>query len=83
MNSDDILSRLQKVFDRVFVRPVRITPQLTAKELEEWDSILHISLVIAVEHEFAIRFRLGEVATIKDVGEFATRIEEHIKKKGQ
>ena len=48
--------------------------RLTAKEVSEWDSLLHVSLILAVEQEFKIRFRVGEVEGTKNVGELANLI---------
>lgn len=74
MNQSEILAQLQLVFDDVFLDSPKLTPQLTAKEVPEWDSLLHISLLLAVEKAFNIRFRVGEVEGTKTVGEFADLI---------
>ena len=74
MNQIDVLSRLQAIFDDVFLEPVVVTPQLSAKDVAEWDSLLHISLLVAVESAFKIKFRVGEVEGTKNVGEFADLI---------
>lgn len=74
MTRDEVLAKLQVVFDEVFVDPVKVTPELTAKDVEEWDSVLHVSLVVAVEAMFGIKFRVGEVEGTKDVGTFADLI---------
>ena len=74
MNQSDILAKLQTIFDDLFLDSPRLTPQLTAKEVPEWDSLVHISLLLAVEKAFNIRFRVGEVESAKNVGEFADLI---------
>ncbi len=74
MTRTEILSRLQEVFDGVFLEPVKVTPELTAQDVDEWDSLMHVSLVVAVERKFDIRFRVGEVEGTKNVGEFADLI---------
>jgi acyl carrier protein len=74
MNQADVIARLQGVFDDLFLEPVKVTPELTAQDVEEWDSLLHISLVVAVEKAFNVRFRVGEVEATKSVGEFADLI---------
>jgi len=53
---------------------VKLTPQLSAQDVEEWDSLTQISLMVAVEKEFNVRFRVGEVEATKNVGEFADLI---------
>lgn len=74
----EILARLQQVFDDIFLDEVVVTPHLSAKDVEEWDSLLHISLVVAVEEAFGIRFRVGEVEATKNVGDFAALIEKRM-----
>jgi acyl carrier protein len=70
----EILGKLQTVFDDVFTDKVELAPTLTAKDVPEWDSLMHISLVISVEKFFNIRFGVGEVETTRNVGEFADLI---------
>ena len=48
MNQAEIITRLQVVFDKLFLEPPQLTPQLTAAEVPEWDSLLQISLLVAV-----------------------------------
>jgi acyl carrier protein len=74
MNQTQVITRLQTIFDDVFLEAPRLTPELTAKEVDEWDSLTHISLVLAVEKAFSVRFRLGEVEATKNVGEFGDLI---------
>ena len=74
MNQTEVIARLQEVFDDVFLEPVKLTPELSANDVEEWDSLIHIALVVAIEQSFNIRFRVGEVEGTKNVGEFANLI---------
>lgn len=74
MTQAEIIKRLQGIFDSIFLDPVVLTPQLAAKDVEEWDSLLQISITVAVEGAFNIRFRVGEVEATKNVGEFADLI---------
>ena len=74
MNQTDVIAKLQAIFDDLFLEPVVLTPALTAKDVPEWDSLMHISLVVAVEKAFSVRFRVGEVETARNVGEFADLI---------
>jgi acyl carrier protein len=74
MNQTDVIAKLQTIFDDLFLEPVSLTPALTAKDVPEWDSLMHISLVVAVEKAFGVRFRVGEVETTRNVGEFADLI---------
>jgi acyl carrier protein len=74
MTQTEVIARLQTIFDDIFLDPVRLTPELSAKDVEEWDSLLQISIVVAVEKGFGIKFRVGEVETTKNVGQFADLI---------
>ena len=74
MNQTDVITKLQTIFDDIFLEPPKLTPALAAKDVREWDSLIHISLLVAVEKAFNVRFRVGEVEATKNVGEFATLI---------
>lgn len=78
MTQADVITRLQTIFDQVFLEPVQLTPTLTAKDVPEWDSLTHISLLLAVEKAFSIRFHVGEVENTRNVGEFADLIAKRI-----
>jgi acyl carrier protein len=69
MTESEIIDRLQRVFDDVFLEPVTVTRHLSAHDVEEWDSLIQISLLISIESAFGIRFRVGEVEATKNVGE--------------
>ena len=74
MNQAEVIAKLQTIFDDVFLEPVSLTPALSAKDVPEWDSLTHISLMVAIEKAFSIRFRVGEVEKTRNVGEFADLI---------
>ena len=75
MTQTEILAKMQTVFDDVFLDDVTVTPELSANDVEEWDSLLQISLVLGVEKAFNVRFRVGEVEATKNLGEFADLIQ--------
>ena len=74
LTRDQVIARLQPIFDDIFLEPVTLTPELTAHDVEEWTSLLQISISLAVEQHFGIRFRVGEVEATKNVGDFADLI---------
>jgi acyl carrier protein len=74
MTQNEVIAQLQPIFDDIFMEKVEITPELTANDVEEWNSLLQISISLAVEKHFGIRFRVGEVEATKNVGEFADLI---------
>lgn len=70
MDKQEIIKRLNEVFRDVFDdNSIVISERTTADDIEDWDSIEHINLISAVEREFKIRFTMGEVSGMKDVGE--------------
>lgn len=74
MNQAEVIARLQTLFDDLFLEPVTVTSALSAKDVPEWDSLMHISLVVSVEKAFGVRFRVGEVEKTQNIGEFADLI---------
>lgn len=77
MTKNEIYERLTAVFRDVFDdESIEICDTTTADDIEEWDSIEHITLISAVESEFKVRFKMGEVSGMKNVGEMVKIIEE-------
>lgn len=75
MDEREIYARLNRVFCDVFDDDsIRITPRTTSDDIEDWDSLAHISLISAVERTFRIKFRMGEITTMKNVGEMVAII---------
>lgn len=70
----EILLKLQTLVDGLFLDPPRLTHETKATDVVEWDSLMQISILVAVEKEFGVRFRTGEVEATKNVGEFCTLI---------
>ncbi len=72
MDSKMIYARLNKVFRDVFDDDsITVTPKTTANDIEDWDSLEHITLISAVEKEFKMKFKMGEISSMKNVGEMA------------
>ena len=73
MDNKTIYTRLNKVFRDVFDDDsINVTPKTTAKDIEDWDSLEHITLISAVEREFKMKFKMGEISSMKNVGEMAS-----------
>ena len=72
MDSKIIYARLNKVFRDVFDDDsITVNPKTTANDIEDWDSLEHITLIAAVEKEFKMKFKMGEISSMKNVGEMA------------
>ena len=74
MNQSEVIAKLQTIFDSLFLESVVLTPAISAKDVPEWDSLTHISMMVSVEKAFNVRFRVGEVENAKNIGEFADLI---------
>ena len=66
LSKDEIIERLNDVFRDVFDDDtLEVDENTTADDIEDWDSIEHITLIGAVEDEFKMRFKMGEVSDMK------------------
>jgi acyl carrier protein len=64
------MERLHKVFRETFDVPgLQLSPKMTAKDVEAWDSFNHINLVIGIETEFNLSFTTLEISNLANVGE--------------
>ena len=74
--NQEILDRLNAIFQDVFDDDtLTVTRNTTAKDVEDWDSLSHITLIGAVEDEFRMKFSMKEVVEMKNVGEMAAIVE--------
>jgi acyl carrier protein len=75
----DILSQLQPIFRDVLDTPdLCIARSSDASNVAGWDSLAHINLVSAIEQDFGIRFALGELEELKNVGEMIDLMEQKL-----
>jgi acyl carrier protein len=71
----DILERLQPLFRDVLDNPrLVVTRDSNGHNVAGWDSLAHITLVSETEREFGVRFALGELETLKNVGDMVDLI---------
>ena len=81
MNTFD---ELNAIFCKVFYDDdIKITPELTSDDVDGWDSLSHLNLVVAVEKHFGIKFSDAEIAKWKNVGEMYDSLLLLIQKKGE
>lgn len=75
MDSKQVLENLTEVFrDVLDNEEIILSESTTADDIEEWDSLSHVQLVVAIEHEFDIRFSSVEIMSWKTVGDMANCI---------
>ncbi|MBQ9484044.1 MAG: acyl carrier protein [Ruminiclostridium sp.] len=69
---DKIYERINAVFRDFFDDDdIEVDASTTADDIDDWDSLNHITLMSAIEEEFGVRFTMGEVSGMKNVGEMA------------
>lgn len=72
----ELKEQLQEVFREVFDdEEIVIFEEMTANDIEDWDSLMHIQLIVAIEKAFQVKFSTKDVKNIKNVGEFMALIE--------
>lgn len=77
MNRQDVHAKLTEVFRDVFDdEDIELTDSTTADDIDDWDSLEHITLISAVEKAFKMRFTMKEVSSMKNVGEMMDIISE-------
>jgi acyl carrier protein len=70
MANADIQDRLTTIFRNVFDDDgLVLTPELTASDVDGWDSLSHLRLMLSVEKAFRVKFTAAEVGRLKNVGE--------------
>ncbi len=76
MDQPQIYARLTKLFEDVFDEDsITLTPQLSAKDVDGWDSLTHIRLILTIEKAFNIKFSTSEIGKLQNVGDLVTLIE--------
>jgi acyl carrier protein len=79
MRQEKILEQVAEIVaDTVGLETLLLAPTTTAADVEGWDSLANVQIFVAIEKRFGIRFRTGEIAAIKNVGELVARIEGRI-----
>jgi acyl carrier protein len=80
MTREAVFETLNEVFRDVFDdESISVTENTTSNDIEDWDSLEHINLLAAVEQEFGVKFNMGQVVSMKNVGEMADIIISQLK----
>jgi len=78
MGRGDILDGIREIMVNVFdidLDQSDVTEDTTANDIEEWDSLSHIRLIVAVERKFKVKFTNPEIELLKRVGDLVTLVE--------
>ena len=79
MDKKEILSQVQDIFhDILDNETIVLTDETTANDVDDWDSLTHIQLVVAIEKHFKIKFKSMEILSWKNVGEMITDIQKKL-----
>lgn len=74
-----VLERLQEIFVDVFDdEDIVLTKETNSSDIEDWDSLAQINLVIAIEQDFKVKFNLDEISKLANVGEMQELIESKV-----
>lgn len=78
----DMLAELTPIFREVFDDDsIVLARTTTADDIDAWDSLSHMNMVMAVEVRFKIRFALGELPSLRNVGDLCDLVQKKLAKK--
>lgn len=79
MELKGVFDRVQDVFRDIFDEDdLVISQETTASDVDGWDSLSHIQLIVAIEKEFKIKFSSKEILSWKNVGELLNSVQEKV-----
>ncbi len=79
MDRNEIFEKLNEIFIDVFdLDECELTDETSADDIDEWDSLSHIQLIVAIEKEFKIKFTSLEIMKWKNVGEMVNSMKEKL-----
>lgn len=81
MDNKDIITQVEEIFrDQLDDNSIVLTDKTTANDIEDWDSLTHIMLVVAIEKYFKIKFASSEILSWNNISGMISSIELKIKK---
>ena len=79
MNRAEIIDRLNGIFRDIFDdQTITVNEETTSKDIDDWDSLTHITLIDEIEDAFDVKFPMKKVVTMKNVGEMIDYIQEEM-----
>lgn len=80
MSRHEILAQLTGIFRDELDNPgIQLTEQTTANDVEEWDSLSHLQLIVRIEKSLKIRFKSTEIQSWQNIGQMIDSIEQKLK----
>ena len=81
MERSDIFKKVNEIFcDELDNDDIVLKDDIKADDVEEWDSLSHVQLIVAIEKAFGIKFTSNEILSWKNVGELIDSIENRLRK---
>ena len=81
MINAEILNAITSIMREVLELPtLEVTTETSAADVDEWDSMTHIQIIGAIEGKYKVRFALGELQALKNVGDMIGLIEKKLNK---
>ena len=77
MTRQEIFEKLNEIFSDVFDEEITVTPATTADDIEDWDSLTHITLISEVEDAFGMKFAMKDVLGMQNLGEMADIVQKN------
>lgn len=75
MTRKEAFTKMNEVFREVFDEDdITVTDETTAKDIDDWDSLMHITLISEIEDAFAIHFEMKDISKMQNVGEMIDKI---------
>ncbi len=75
MTREEVFEKITRIFREEFDDDTLvIVDETNAADIEDWDSLAHVELVMTMEKEFQMKFNIKEVGKLKNVGEMADLI---------
>jgi len=81
MTDPELYAELNEIFRRVLDNDtLDLKPSMTAEDVEGWDSMNHIFIVVEIEKRFGIKFQAAEMEELKNVGELAALVHQKVER---
>ncbi|MBN2727927.1 MAG: acyl carrier protein [Bacteroidales bacterium] len=76
---EDIIIKTRDIFREIFNdSSLEITREMTANDVDKWDSLTHLTMIAKTEAVFGIKFKLKELVKMKNVGDMLDKIQEKL-----
>ena len=76
---EEIIAKTNDIFRDVFDdKSIEITREMTANDVDKWDSLTHLTMIAKTEEVFGVKFKLKELVKMKNVGDMLDKIQEKL-----